>query len=185
MKRLSIIPLAVLAVTPLTSVTAQEPPLVKVGDRARVSHDCTYRGTRQRCQEDRGTVDAVKADSIVLSAETDQSRMAILIASVTRVRVVRGRRGHLLAGVFVGAAVGAAAGLIAISPEGTCTGSGNYGALCGGVVAVSVGAGAAFGALVGALVRTERWVPVPLDQLRVSFAPQRDGRFGLGLSVQF
>ena len=176
---------AVLAVAPLTRVTAQEPPPVKVGDRVRVSHDCTYRGTRKRCQEDRGTVDAVKADSIVLSAKKDQSRMVILIASVTRLRVVRGRRGHLLAGAGVGAAVGAAAGLIAISPEGTCTGSGNYGELCALAVAVSIGAGAALGALVGALVRTERWVPVPLDQLRVSFAPQRDGRFAFGLSVRF
>ncbi len=59
MKRLSIIPLvvlAVLAVAPFTRVAAQEPPPVKVGDRVRVSHDCTYRGTRKRCQEDKGSL---------------------------------------------------------------------------------------------------------------------------------
>ncbi len=34
-------------------------------------------------------------------------------------------------------------------------------------------------------VFADRWQEVPLDRLRVSVAPQRDGRFGLGLSVRF
>jgi len=41
------------------------------------------------------------------------------------------------------------------------------------------------GAVIGALIKTDRWEEVPLDALRVSFVPQRDGRFGLGMSVRF
>jgi len=34
-------------------------------------------------------------------------------------------------------------------------------------------------------IKIDRWEEVPLDQLRVSFVPQLDGRFGFGLSVRF
>jgi hypothetical protein len=47
------------------------------------------------------------------------------------------------------------------------------------------GVGAGIGAIVGALTNTERWEKVPLDRLRVSFPPQRDGRFALGLTYSF
>lgn len=180
---------AVLAVAPFSAVTAQEPPPVKVGDRVRVSHDCTYRGTRKRCQEDRGTVDAVKADSIVLSAEKDQSRMVILIASVTRLRVVRGQKSNWGKGAIVGGAVLGAATLAAViavcDPGGNppvCSISG------GGILAVTAAGavgGAVIGAALGLLSKSDRWEEVSLDQLRVSFAPQRDGRFSLGFNVAF
>jgi hypothetical protein len=39
--------------------------------------------------------------------------------------------------------------------------------------------------MVGGSIKTDRWREVPLDRLRVGFAPQRDGRFGLGASVRF
>ena len=45
--------------------------------------------------------------------------------------------------------------------------------------------GAVVGTLIGSAVKTDRWEEVPLDRLRLQVAPQRDGRFGLGLSVRF
>jgi hypothetical protein len=45
--------------------------------------------------------------------------------------------------------------------------------------------GALIGALIGSASKTDRWQEVPLDRLRVSLGPQRDGRFGLGASVRF
>ena len=53
------------------------------------------------------------------------------------------------------------------------------GAILGGV------RGALLGAILGGTIKTERWVRVPLDRLRVGIAPQRDGGFALGLSVTF
>jgi hypothetical protein len=53
------------------------------------------------------------------------------------------------------------------------------GALVFGAVGGFVGGG------IGAMSSSERWKEVPLDRLRVSIVPLRDGRFALGLSVAF
>ena len=47
------------------------------------------------------------------------------------------------------------------------------------------GLGAVIGLIAGAASSGERWEEVPLNRLRVSFGPQRDGRFGFGASVRF
>ena len=41
------------------------------------------------------------------------------------------------------------------------------------------------GAVIGALIKTDRWEEIPRDRVSLSVASQRDGRFGLGLSVRF
>jgi hypothetical protein len=46
-------------------------------------------------------------------------------------------------------------------------------------------AGGLVGLGIGALFKTERWEEVPLDQLRVSVAPQPDGRLGVSVSLEF
>ncbi len=98
---------AVLAVTPLTRVTAQEPPPVKVGDRVRVSHDCTYRGTRKRCQEDKGSLARLTGDSLVLTIDNRETSLAVSLASVTRLQLSRGRKSKIVTGAAVGLLVGA------------------------------------------------------------------------------
>ena len=45
--------------------------------------------------------------------------------------------------------------------------------------------GMAIDGRLGASTKTDRWREVPLDRVRVSLGPQRDGRFGLGASVRF
>jgi hypothetical protein len=45
--------------------------------------------------------------------------------------------------------------------------------------------GGIIGGIAGAASPHERWVQVPPDRLRVSFAPQRDGWFALGMVVSF
>jgi hypothetical protein len=48
------------------------------------------------------------------------------------------------------------------------------------------GIGAIAGWLVGVpFFKFERWRKVPLDRLRVSLAPQPDGRFGFWASITF
>ena len=58
-----------------------------------------------------------------------------------------------------------------------------------GGFAVGFGIGFAGGALIGVaiggFIKSDRWEEVPLDRLRVSVAPQVDGRFALGFSVGF
>ncbi len=55
----------------------------------------------------------------------------------------------------------------------------SWGSVIGGVL------GTAFGGLIGLQIQTDRWEEVPLDRLRVGFAPRQDGSLALGLSVRF
>ncbi len=173
----------VLIVAPLASPAAQEAPSLTSGDRVRVTYDCSA-----ACREDRGTVDAVKGDSIVLSTEQDQSRVVILLASITRLSVVRGQKSHWAAGsVIGGVALGAATAGVII---GFCDPWGNSpncspttGAIVG-LTAAGAAVGAAIGAGLGSLVKSDRWEEVPLDQLRVSFVPHGRGLV-VGISAAF
>ena len=177
MRCLSIIPLAVLAVAPLTRVTAQESPPVGVGDQVRF-------WTQQRRTVTSGTITGWAVDSFTVSDTW------IPLTSVTRLEVRRrGSRGAKFAMGAVGGLVGGAlfgAGLGAL----TC-GEGGSGAVCTQEQGVAWGAlafggvGLIVGSIYGLLANIDRWEEVPLDHVRVSFAPQRDGRFGLGLSVRF
>ena len=172
MKRLSIIPLAVLAVAPLTRITAQEPPPVTVGDRVRVT---AALGVRELV----GTYIAVRGDTLEL--ESEATLLAIPMASVTRLEVVAGRKSGLVKGGIVGLMVGVGIGVAKVSGCGSgddCFDAGLW-------LSAPPLAGMLLGGVVGALIKTDRWEEVPLDRLRVSFGPQRDGRLGFGASARF
>ncbi len=173
---------AVLALAPLTHVTAQEPPPVNVGDRVRL--------TAPTLDIDKydGTLRAMDRDTLIV----DSLRVALL--SVTRLDVHRGRKSNAGKGALVGGIVGGVLGGVAGAVlAGFCEmngGSSQPASECRpAFMAVGTLAVGGFGALVGVVVGAgstgDRWEEVSLDRLRVSFAPQRDGRFGLGLSVRF
>jgi hypothetical protein len=112
------------------------------------------------------------------------------LASVERIEVsrgfVRGNTALTLAGAGIGTGVGIAVAVDALSED--CVGD-----LCE-LNQLAVLAIAAHGhrnirglpRLVGVpFFKHERWRKVPLDRLRVSFAPQPDGRFGFWASTTF
>ena len=69
------------------------------------------------------------------------------------------------------------------SDEGKCETFGTDYTL---LFAFLIGAGGGLvGGTVGYFNKTERWEEIPLDQLRVSLNPQREGGFALGFSVRF
>ena len=177
--------LALLMFVPFTSVTAQEPPSVKVGDRVRVT--APDLGIRKQA----GRFAALRADTLVVAVA--DSTMTFPVASVTRLELSRGQKSYGGAGARIGFLSGAAIGAIIGFTEGDecrliCTRSANpLSAEARAVLgAISLGGiGALIGLVAGRLHKTDLWEEVPLDQLRVSVGPQRDGRFGLGLSVRF
>ncbi len=173
---------AILAFTPLTSATAQ----VRPGARVRVTgHFC--QPFYSNCvggspQQYVGTLVNWDADTLVMESG---NIFALPLESVTTLEVSAGRRSQTGLGAGIGALIGAVIG--AVGGAAGCTGGGFVSpggcAFAGGLV-FGIG-GALLGAVVGTATKTDRWVAVPLDRLRVSVGPQRDGRFGLGLSVRF
>ncbi len=191
---------AILAFVPLASATAQ----VRPGARVRVTgHFCRpfYSNCVGGQPEHRVRTFVVwKSDTLVVQSNGDT--LSVPVNLVTRLDVSRGRksfgagRGGIIGGV-VGAASAAIIGAASYEePEEpqpcvlfclfqdpefsrTAADAAVLGAAFGAVV------GYAIGRLLGSAIKTERWQEVPLDRLRVSFGPQRDGRVGLGLPVSF
>ncbi len=175
---------AILAFVPLASATAQVP--VRPGARVRVTRPpicradtiCGGRSPRQSV----GTFLAWKADSLVVQSNGDTLQVALM--NVTRLDVYRGRKAQAGTGAVVG---GLAVVVLLAIAAATCDAS--FGCPTAGEAAkpllIGGAAGAFVGALIGAATNTDRWEEVPLDQLRVSFGPQPDGRIALGLSVRF
>ena len=172
--------IAVLALTPLATVMAQLQPLpLEPGQRVRVT--APDLGIRKQV----GRFEALRGDTLVVAAA--DSTMTFPVVSVTRLELSWGQRSMarrgagigFLSGATIGAIIGFAAGddtncFICFTAEDK--------AAAGAIVLGGIGA------LIGLAVgshKTDLWEEVPLDQLRVSVGPQRDGRLGLGLSFAF
>ncbi|MFC1639853.1 hypothetical protein ACFL3B_03705 [Gemmatimonadota bacterium] len=124
----------------------------------------------------------VHRDSILVNRGGRGVRLAIPLTSVTRLEVDRGMRSRIGSGAALGLFSGVALGVIG---GVTCSGwlcGGEMALIAAGVFAVP---GLAIGTLIGASSTTGPWEEVPLDQLRVSFAPQRDGSLAVGVTLRF
>ena len=180
--------LVIVLVIPTTHLFAQQPP-VHAGERVRVTApDCGMHGHAT-------TIQALRGDTLVLPADPTRSSNSVTcpLNSVTGLDVSRWRkswgwRKGALVGLLSGGALGALVG------SWTYEECDPYEAACAGIIcfsdcdfhlgrevhvalhALAVGsAGALLGALIGASSETDRWEEVPLDQLQVSIAPQREG----------
>ncbi len=160
-----------------TEIAAKEP--LASGSRVRVTApDCALR-------EQAATLQALRADTLVL--ETTECPLA----SVTRLEVSQGRKTNVGLGIFLGSAAGALGAAVycsrdanEFSDEGKCEGLGTADYTWPIIFTVGI-IGGVVGGIIGYEIKTERWEEIPLDQLRVSLAPQGDGGFALGFSVRF
>lgn len=180
---------------PVECLIAQQPLPLEVGQRVRVSHSCTTRSfarsTREDCQRDTGALALITADSVVLR-EDGATQVALPLTSTTRIEVRRGQhrrwgRGALIGGV-VGGATGLALSVAWVADDccwANCGCSGQEAPVIAGATAVGFIGFGIIGAGIGALIKTDLWEEVPLDRVRVSFAPQQDGRIALGLTYRF
>ncbi len=173
MKGFSIIPLAVLAFTPLTSTTAQEQSSVESGARIRVTAPSVF------SDKIVGTVVSWESEQLVLDAL--RGTLTFPIDSIIKLEINRGKKSYVEEGAGIGLLVGGISGYLACGrafPVRIC----DKRVLVGAIFAVP---GVVLGAIVGAGASPTIWEEVPVSQLRVSFGPQRDGRLGLGASVRF
>ena len=161
---------AILAFVPLASATAQ----VRPGARVRVTH---------LPRRSVGTLLAWKSDTLVFQSNGDT--LSVPVDLMARLEVSRGGKTNAGKGAGIGLLLGGVAGWVIghVSRDPECAPYCIYydvaGVMFGGL------GGLVAGALIGRLIKTDRWVDVPLDRLGVSLGPQRDGRFGLGASVRF
>ena len=158
------------------SIVAQEQPRVQPGARVRVTAAHLPLGRQI------GTLAHIDADTLIV----DSTRVAV--QSVRKLEVSTARRSHWRLGAGIGFLVGASAGVIAVASSGEDVFCGE---LASGAQCVLLGAGflgavgIPVGAIVGALVRTDRWQEVPLDRLSIRALPQRDGTLSLMVSLHF
>jgi len=161
---------AVLLLAPFADAIAQEQPL-QPGQRVRVtvpSLDVNKHKT---------TFQRLHGDTLVFSSAS------YAVSDVTRLDVHSGRKSHTWAGAGIGFLVGAVGGGIAGHQFGLCEDNKAECAL-GGAGVFGLG-GSLLGAAVGGFVwKTDKWQEVPLDRLRVSVVPTRNG-IGIGARIAF
>ncbi len=187
---------AILAFVPLASATAQVP--VRKGARVRVTRPPICPPTDTICMrgpppQSVGTFWAWEADSLIM--ESNGNALALPLNSVTKLEVSQGQKSHTVEGAIIGLLVGGVAGAaIGYASYQKCEPQGEFfscildfgpeQSALGGALVIGLGGGVV-GALIGRSIKTDRWAEVPLDRVRVSLGPQRDGRLGIGASVRF
>jgi hypothetical protein len=187
MKRLGVISVVFMAAYPGQGAQGQGPP-VETGTRLRVSTvHVGAGGSSTTVQETRfkGQLERVSHDSVWIRVGANGPLMSIERGSIHRLEISDGRRRNPGKGALWGAGVGLGLGVLAAVTLDDCTvGSGRYWFdLCDGdedvLILGSLAAGAAWGALIGSFIKSERWVEVPPASLTL----RRNGQ-GVSLGVE-
>lgn len=174
--------------------TAQTPGTLVEGQRVRVAHRC--RVTRDQliaCNErwsprmTTGQLRTLDGDTLRISTQSTDAELVVPSAYVDRMWVVDGRRSRfwtgagigLLAGAVIGGAIGSTQELCIpfcdLDSPDPATGLG---------VIIGAPAGFLIGGVVGAVIRSDRWRAVSVNDHRISVEPRPDA-LGLRLSVAF
>jgi len=151
---------------------AEDAQTLVIGDRVRVTDAST---SANRIE---GTL--VDADANRLSVVQNGTRVVVLRSQVSKLEVLRGRKPHAGTGALIGIGWGVGAALVLSNPVA----SGQHGQttkLDGGAVVGGVAVGVLMGAGIGALIHTDRWIPIPKDTLTSLAATSRRG---VGLAVR-
>lgn len=184
---------AAFLLTPCVTAAAQgQTSDVAPGTRIRLTLPCAQTGRpavgkeRTECRVE-GTLVTWHPDTITLAVA--ESPTSYRLSPMSRLEVYRGRRSHTLAGAGVGFLVGGGTMFALLSGSGStapCDQSANQDAIgsgaCLGLKALGAVAGAGLGALIGGLVRSDRWQEVSVEHLRVSVAPHTGIKVGLAIA---
>jgi hypothetical protein len=137
-----------------------------------------------------GTLQGRREDDVVIRASGTE--LAIPVRSVSLLEASLGTRGNAGRGALIGLGAGMVGGIAAaliVCNGGNCESSGLDGEP--GIVATVLGAGGAIagcgvGALTGALIRTERWRTIPVQDLPYGdgLRPESGIRLGLNLPLK-
>jgi hypothetical protein len=104
-------------------------------------------------------------------------------ASLTALDVTFGSRRHVREGLLVGLLLGVLVGATAEVDDDLCDWDEETYCSRGEALAAGVAGGGLLGAGIGALIKTDRWQAVAIDELRVGLVPLRGRGAGLALAV--
>lgn len=168
---------------------AQTPGVLVDGQRVRVAYQCKLaRPHVVDCRQNRsprvdtGQLRTLEGDTLRMHAQSSGGELAIPTASITHLWVMDGRKGNFWAGAGIGLLGGALiGGVIGATREFCvldCSPATGLGVIFGAP------AGLVLGGIVGAMIRSDRWRAVPVNQYRVSVEPRQDA-MGLRVSMAF
>lgn len=168
---------------PTRPLTAQD--LVPDG-RVQV-RQCPPAGVQGLCRTWQGAFQSLDGNNLILR-ESSGVLSSVAWTPTTRVKVPRGRHGYVGQGALLGLFLGIGVGAAAEAPR-----SEDCEPPCGIATPIGAVGGLALGALIGAVVRTDRWVVVeqpraPGGRSVVSFSlslPTRSTPAGIGLRYRF
>jgi len=148
---------------------------VSVGSRIRIQAPASIQGRIE------GTVMAMDETSLLISTN-DQRPLTVRRQDIASLEVSAGRQRSAIQGTVIGAIAGIL--LLQTSVRDQCAGNDTacYTDRSRATVDGLVG-GAIWGAGIGALIKRDRWMAVPVESVRLSVAPSR-GR-GVRLSLSF
>ena len=165
---------------PLPTISAQNMVQIRRGEWVRI--------TAPACgiQRHGAPVEVLRGDTLSIPADLNRSSNAIKcpVAAVTKVEVLRGQKSNTLKGMGYGALAGAVLGAVVLGRAAAADGwqweefaviGGAFGMVPGGLI----------GAMFGAGTKTDCWVEVPLERVRVSFPPNRGRRIAFGVLIRF
>ncbi len=159
---------------PGSMALAQQTPDLAVGTRVRVTAPGAGR------QQLAGNIVAV--DEKALTVIDDGRPVRVPHELITKLDVSWGRKRHVWQGLLVGAAAGGLIGAVLplctqdMSGYETCSTRGEL--ITGGVIGFG-----GVGAMLGALVKSDKWVETPLDGVRIGLRSGPSGR-GVGVALR-
>lgn len=165
----------VLLLPGVASAQAQAISPVSVGSRIRIQAPASIQGRVE------GTVMAMDETSLLVSTN-DQRPLTVRRQDIASLEVSAGRQRSVIQGTVIGAIAGIL--LLQTSVRDQCAGNDTacYTDRSRATVDGLVG-GAVWGAGIGALIKRDRWMAVPVESVRVSVTPSRGRGVRLSLSV--
>lgn len=157
---------------------------IAVGSKVRLLAPTAMQGTIE------GTVMATDAESLLVGVD-GRGPARVSRNAITHFEIAFGRRRNTRTGLIIGAVAGAlAVGVIAAIPKDeACPPGEPTTQSClddrSALLAFGLPAFAAEGAAIGALIKSDRWLPVPLENVRIGLAPTRGHGVGLSLALRF
>ena len=166
MTRLGLVALVILAA--VGGAYGAELRGVSAGSRVRVSSPSVADGAVI------GTLAAVESDAIVIRPRSGDPPLRVPFGADTKVELSVGRRSKWARGAMMGAAIGAAPGLLLTFGDysGDVSGDGPSPAA---VAAMGAAGGALVGAAVGWALKSDEWQEVHLSTAGVGLIPRRGG----------